>query len=301
MKTLIDTARQAQPNQFDLDDGAEISIGRDDTCDIVIASDTVSRRHAMVSAVGGRLIVYDLGSSNGTRIDGKVVSQAQWKQDQVLEIGPARFALAQSLDEQATVVNRPPRQRSQSNDRTARQIDDRQQDHPAKGNFISRHWRGEYGLLQSYLVNVLLISLIVLSGLLVATLSLAPSLSRGTLMLLLITNAVISVAISVWQVTGVVRSLMKATSLGLSIGLRVLCWVLLLVPIALTIFVLLAWLGAWIRFGDPAATAVHGPGYRLTERENTWDRITDYGVRTSLPITRRSAISRNAACAASNG
>ena len=42
-----------------------------DQCDLVVAHATVSRRHARLSLAGEALQVEDLGSTNGTAVDGK--------------------------------------------------------------------------------------------------------------------------------------------------------------------------------------------------------------------------------------
>lgn len=44
----------------------ELLIGRDEGCDVVVALDTVSRRHCIVSMEGDAARVRDLGSTNGT-------------------------------------------------------------------------------------------------------------------------------------------------------------------------------------------------------------------------------------------
>ena len=47
-------------------------IGRDeDECDLVIADRQVSRHHARISLEEGRYVVQDLGSKNGTYVNGK--------------------------------------------------------------------------------------------------------------------------------------------------------------------------------------------------------------------------------------
>jgi adenylate cyclase len=49
-----------------------VVIGRDvDQCDVVLAHSTVSRRHARLVLAGGVLQVEDLGSTNGTAVNGK--------------------------------------------------------------------------------------------------------------------------------------------------------------------------------------------------------------------------------------
>lgn len=47
----------------------ELLIGRDESCDVVVALETVSRRHCVVSLDGGVVRVRDLGSTNGTFVD----------------------------------------------------------------------------------------------------------------------------------------------------------------------------------------------------------------------------------------
>ena len=48
-----------------------VVLGRDvDQCDVVLAHSTVSRRHARLLLAGGVLQVEDLGSTNGTSVDG---------------------------------------------------------------------------------------------------------------------------------------------------------------------------------------------------------------------------------------
>jgi len=50
-----------------------LTLGRGQTCDVVVAHDTVSRRHAEISREAGGCYVSDLGSTNGTWIDGRRV------------------------------------------------------------------------------------------------------------------------------------------------------------------------------------------------------------------------------------
>jgi pSer/pThr/pTyr-binding forkhead associated (FHA) protein len=49
---------------------AAVSLGRDSHCDVVLRHPRVSSRHAEVSHGGGLLLVTDLGSKNGTRLNG---------------------------------------------------------------------------------------------------------------------------------------------------------------------------------------------------------------------------------------
>ena len=50
-------------------------LGRALDCDIAVPSPQVSRNHARLELEGGKLIIEDLGSSNGTVVNGKPVSE----------------------------------------------------------------------------------------------------------------------------------------------------------------------------------------------------------------------------------
>src|SRR5262245_39157638 len=49
-------------------------VGRDVSCDLVLASERVSRRHALVRVRDGEYVIEDLGSTNGTRVNGEPVT-----------------------------------------------------------------------------------------------------------------------------------------------------------------------------------------------------------------------------------
>ncbi|OJW22180.1 MAG: hypothetical protein BGO49_19315 [Planctomycetales bacterium 71-10] len=64
------------------------SVGRHDDCVIRIRSSQVSRRHCEIFEADGRLMVRDLGSSNGTYVNGlRVLGQQPLKVGDVISIG----------------------------------------------------------------------------------------------------------------------------------------------------------------------------------------------------------------------
>jgi predicted component of type VI protein secretion system len=78
---------RSEANTLKLIDGVN-SIGRHDDCLIRIRSAQVSRRHCELYEDGGRLMLRDLGSSNGTFVNGKrVLGQQSLKAGDVLTIG----------------------------------------------------------------------------------------------------------------------------------------------------------------------------------------------------------------------
>lgn len=68
-------------------------IGRQHDCDIAIASEEISRRHAQVKPTPDGLLVEDLGSSNGTYINGSRVQSGLLKAGDELRLDAVRFML----------------------------------------------------------------------------------------------------------------------------------------------------------------------------------------------------------------
>ena len=68
-----------------------LTIGRQSTNDISIADRLVSKRHAVVGRVKGQTVVKDLGSRNGTFVNGDKVEKAILYSGDRLKIGGARL------------------------------------------------------------------------------------------------------------------------------------------------------------------------------------------------------------------
>lgn len=58
-----------------IEDGEEFFIGRDPKCQLAIDSQTVSRKHAQISKKWGSFVVTDLGSKNGTFVNGDAIQE----------------------------------------------------------------------------------------------------------------------------------------------------------------------------------------------------------------------------------
>ena len=72
---------------------ARLVIGRKKECDIRIPVPSVSREHCEVHVEGGKVMVRDLGSSNGTYINRERVQEAELKPGQFIGVGPAVFVV----------------------------------------------------------------------------------------------------------------------------------------------------------------------------------------------------------------
>ena len=69
-------------------DAEPITIGRDPSCEMALASPDVSRRHCRLQLVAGEVFVTDLRSTNGTYVDGKKIEDSVLLPDgSIVEIG----------------------------------------------------------------------------------------------------------------------------------------------------------------------------------------------------------------------
>ena len=68
-----------------------ILIGRDELCDIRINSHLVSRHHALIIKSSTGVTLVDLGSTNGTRVDGRQIKQCELQDSDVIAIGDCRI------------------------------------------------------------------------------------------------------------------------------------------------------------------------------------------------------------------
>jgi FHA domain/DUF1707 SHOCT-like domain len=72
--------------------GAALTLGRSSRCDCVIGSETVSRQHARIREVDGTWRLTDLGSLNGTHVNGwRVGAEVELRPGDRLSLGGVRF------------------------------------------------------------------------------------------------------------------------------------------------------------------------------------------------------------------
>lgn len=83
------------PEAFDLEPGNSYVVGRGPSSDLPVPDPTISRRHAEVRSENGVLEVVDLGSSNGTQLNGNKVGRARVNPYDILTFGRASFRVEQ--------------------------------------------------------------------------------------------------------------------------------------------------------------------------------------------------------------
>lgn len=85
-------------------DRAMLVIGRHPTCDARLDSIRVSRRHCCMTQDNGELVVRDLGSTNGIRINGQRVEMGRLRPGDELSIAHFRFRLDHGLGQEVTLA-----------------------------------------------------------------------------------------------------------------------------------------------------------------------------------------------------
>jgi pSer/pThr/pTyr-binding forkhead associated (FHA) protein len=75
-------------------------IGRHAECDVRIESSKVSRRHCCIAMAYDRILIRDLGSRNGVRVNGRVVDEDRIEAGDELAIGPILFRLEREDEEE---------------------------------------------------------------------------------------------------------------------------------------------------------------------------------------------------------
>lgn len=70
-----------------------ILVGRHGECDAQIVHPRVSRRHCCLAQVGDRLMLRDLGSLTGLRVNGYEVEETELAPDDEIAIGPILYRL----------------------------------------------------------------------------------------------------------------------------------------------------------------------------------------------------------------
>ena len=75
-----------------------VTIGRESDSDVQLNDDRVSRAHAKLQDHAGRVILTDLGSTNGTRVNGHPIQMRVMQDGDVMVIGRCVLVFSQSRD-----------------------------------------------------------------------------------------------------------------------------------------------------------------------------------------------------------
>jgi len=103
---LILQKKNAEPVSFQLNE-FPVALGRESTNDIVLDDRSVSRNHARIILSAGQIVVEDLGSANGTFLNGVRVSSSALTDGDTLNLGDSMFRVEIGGTEVSTVTIRP--------------------------------------------------------------------------------------------------------------------------------------------------------------------------------------------------
>ncbi len=92
MKVVLVMFKDDERREFPLSEPQTI-LGRRQDCDLRIPTKDVSRQHCVVSIDKSRVLAKDLGSSNGTFVNGKRIAEAELAPGDRLRLGPVTFVV----------------------------------------------------------------------------------------------------------------------------------------------------------------------------------------------------------------
>jgi len=76
MATITIYVPDQEPVAYDLDGYEQLTVGRSEGADIILNHDSLSGSHAVLQNTDGSLSVSDLGSTNGTYVNGEQITEA---------------------------------------------------------------------------------------------------------------------------------------------------------------------------------------------------------------------------------
>ncbi len=91
--------------EFELDDFPAF-IGRDESCNVCIPLPSVSRQHAVISWTDGKFILSDKGSTNGTYLNNKIITEGLLKHGDEITVGEVtlKFIVEEKKDSDRVYV-----------------------------------------------------------------------------------------------------------------------------------------------------------------------------------------------------
>ena len=96
-----------QGGEYPLQEAGELIIGRSSELDMVLIEDMVSRKHAKISLAPGAISIADLGSTNGTFVNGEKVKKARLKEGDRILIGTSILKLVSATRQEGETALDP--------------------------------------------------------------------------------------------------------------------------------------------------------------------------------------------------
>jgi pSer/pThr/pTyr-binding forkhead associated (FHA) protein len=107
LHSYLVASREGRADKVVVWDTARIRIGRHYEQDIVLIDPEVSRQHALLRREGESFFVEDLGTANGTSVNGELLREPhELRPDDTVRVGGCSFRFCQSVDDpSATLAN----------------------------------------------------------------------------------------------------------------------------------------------------------------------------------------------------
>lgn len=90
LKFVVESAKQRDEVSVNSD---TVTMGRGLSCDVVLNDTNASREHVRISWAEGGYLLQDLGSRNGTTLNGKKTAKAKLKDGDVIQIGATKIVV----------------------------------------------------------------------------------------------------------------------------------------------------------------------------------------------------------------
>jgi hypothetical protein len=179
MYKLVAIGGKLRGQEFVLNEGENV-LGRDVACDHALGVQGVSKKHMSITVTGNTAYVQDLGSSNGTFVNGKLIKKKTVKNKDKVALPNVIFQLVY-VKEKKTIVKKQIVKGSEDEDEAYSEIE-RMPDHiPGKIRYLFKHkiMPVLYGFNESYEWSILLGILLMLFVAINIALTIAPVLRNS--------------------------------------------------------------------------------------------------------------------------
>ncbi len=137
MFKLVAVGGKLRGKEFILEEG-ENSLGRSHDCDHALGVNGVSKKHMQITVNGDSCFVEDLGSSNGTFVNGKLVKKATIKSGDKIAIPNVIFQVVY-VKEKKVIVKKQIAKASEEDEDAYSSVESMPKDLPGKLKFIFKH------------------------------------------------------------------------------------------------------------------------------------------------------------------